>query len=874
MRTRLRQHIASVLTVACSLATNTAIAQDSSFNLPAQPLADSLRAVAGQTNSNILFNAKEVAGFSAKALKAKLSQDAALQRLLQGTGLTYKHLDEKTVAVGSLARTGLNTDRAMERLVRLAQSDMPTKLAVSDVARDDGMQLEEVVVTATKRSQRLEDVPMSVAVVGKAELEHRNLTGMEDYLPAIPGVSQIDNGVAGNSITIRGITLPGSGNSSTGPTVATYFDEAPMTGSGGFVAGEIDLRPVDIDRIEVLRGPQGTAYGSASLGGAVRIIPTKPQLDAFGAKVAGYYSNTSRYGSDNSMFEGVLNVPLVSDTLALRAVAYRYDESGIYRNIAGLDPTTLARADKVGLENAVRGFVKGDIGQLLSTGGRFSALWKPTDKLEVSFNFVAQVLEQDGTPTQSLAVANVGAYQQINFPNVDPRVRLLGKLEDVLDNRIHLGNIVVNYDVDWATLVTSLSRIDSGTETNGSGVGDYPTSVPYGLFNKSDFNSFSAETRLASKLRGPFQFLVGLFFEKTKDNYTAAEVFPADPSLNTLTDPLVVDVLERDVKQRAIFGELSYNILDPLTATFGGRYYKYDKHQNELLGGGFFGSDSYSALSNGEGGESFKANLAYRPSARAMLYASWAQGFRLGQPAPGLVPGLCDKNNDGRDDYTGVSIASTRVIASDTLNSFEIGSKLTLLDRRLEVSAALYHINWKGLPALTSTQCGGVTYSYTVNAGAATSNGGELQATMRVTSGLQLDAGLGYNRGVLSRDAANLGATDGARLPGAPAVNANLAAQYNFEVVGRPVYVRADSLYVSKYYGDFAQTPALGAGDYGKIDLRAGATIDNLLVELFVRNLTNEQAFTAKGYSYDVAPYIGYRLRPRTIGLQLGYSFH
>jgi len=158
------------------------------------------------------------------------------------------------------------------------------------------------------------------------EIERRGAVGMEDYLRSVPGVAQIDNGPRSNAVVIRGIsTSPENENASSGTTVATYFGETPITGGGGYGAGGIDVRPVDIERIEVLRGPQGTAYGSASLGGALRIIPNRPQLGAFTGNVSANYSSTSGRGGDNSMLQGTLNLPVVEDKFALRAVGYRFD---------------------------------------------------------------------------------------------------------------------------------------------------------------------------------------------------------------------------------------------------------------------------------------------------------------------------------------------------------------------------------------------------------------------------------------------------------------------------------------------------------------------------------------------------------------------
>jgi outer membrane receptor protein involved in Fe transport len=232
------------------------------------------------------------------------------------------------------------------------------------------------------------------------------------------------------------------------------------------------------------------------------------------------------------------------------------------------------------------------------------------------------------------------------------------------------------------------------------------------------------------------------------------------------------------------------------------------------------------------------------------------------------LPPTCDADNDGIVDGSDVSIASTRSIDSDLLDSYEIGGKFSLFDRRMTLDTAVYRIEWEGLPI--SATAGTCLVGYTANAGAATSEGVEFQASLLLAEGLRLEFGAGYTEAELAKP--GLGAPAGSRLPGSPKVNANLAAQYDFNVVGHKAFVRVDSVYAGKFYGDLFQTEGLAAGDYIKVDARAGVTIKRLSVELFVRNATNEDAYTWRS-TFIQEPLYGYRLRPRTIGIQLGYSF-
>jgi outer membrane receptor protein involved in Fe transport len=278
-------------------------------------------------------------------------------------------------------------------------------------------------------------------------------------------------------------------------------------------------------------------------------------------------------------------------------------------------------------------------------------------------------------------------------------------------------------------------------------------------------------------------------------------------------------------------------------------------------------------LESKDNGSKFKANLSYKPDEDLLLYASWAQGFRLGRPTVGVPVATCDTNGDGLIDGTNVSVDSTRKVNSDSLNNYEIGAKSTLLNRRMIVDAAIYHIDWKGLPIATAAPGSSAVCGYTANAGAATSNGIELQVSLLILEGLRADLGGSYTRAELSKDAPEQGWPKGARLPGSPRASANLAVQYDFGLLGRKAFVRADSLYTGKFYGDLLQTPNTAAGDYAKVDAEAGVAFGDVDMKLFVHNLTNQDAFTWRG-TYDRGDAYGYRLRPRTVGVQLDYRFH
>lgn len=869
------------------------------FSIPPQPLETALLAFSDQAGAQVATSSAGIAALATKGVSGRMTPRSALERLIEGSDVEIRSTGDRSFSLLASSDPSMLKMRAQgsqdstpasptapdgaepeskESIHPSATSSGTPKSKEKDEGPNDGeptargnvtATLETVVVTAQKRIERLQDVPISIAVIGNQDIERRGLIGMEDYLRSIPGVNQIDMGPQSNSIVVRGITTQVQfENFNGGTTVGTYFDETPITGAAGVGGGGIDIRPVDLERIEVLRGPQGTTYGSASLSGTLRLIPRQPKLDRFVGRLSATYSNTGGFGGDNSILEGIANVPLVENTFGLRAVAYRYDQSGFYENAAGSDPTLLAFTSRFGIANVIQGYGQDDVGRMLSTGGRLAALWQTTEKLSLSLNFLTQQIEQDG-----MASAGSGEFEQARMP-IAPQARSRGEQGEVNDSDIDLLAMRMTYDLDWAELTVVTSHVESGSNWSlNSGTLPFPDTSR----SQSAFEAFSSEMRLASTADGPLRYLGGVFYEENDDEYFQRNDWPGQLTTNPFGgDPNLRASISRRSEQRAAFGELSYAITNRLAATAGGRYYKYDKSDRSLLDGPLagvpIGAGTPRSLATSEDGSIFKGSVSYRPSDEAMVYASWAEGFRLGRPDTGVPAAACDRDADGIVDGTTVSLESTRRVNSDSLENYEVGAKLALFDRRMTVDATVYHIEWNGLPVRTVVgPCG---FAYFPNLGAARSDGVELQVSFLLATGLRIDVGGSYNDAELTEDAPGLGVTAGARLPGSPKVNANLSAQYDFDVVGRRAFVRADSLYAGEFYGDLQETPALAAGGYATIDVSGGVALGAFGVGIFVRNLTDKSAFTYRGNARRPRdPDFGSRLRPRTVGLQLTYDF-
>lgn len=733
--------------------------------------------------------------------------------------------------------------------------------------------LEEIVVTATKRAENILSVPISIAAVTAEDIDRRGLISSEDYLRGIAGVSQLRDGV-GQSIIIRGIeTTPTNQNFAAGTTVATYFGETPTTNTAGLGGGSnVDLKLVDVERVEVLRGPQGTAFGNSSLGGAVRTIPVAPKLNALEGRVAAGYSVTSGSGGDNNSMELIGNIPL-GDSLAVRAVGYRYEESGYYRGVAGTDPATQALAAQYG----VQAFATSDeeIGATQFTGGRIAAVFQPREQLRFTLSHLSQETEFDGSSFGSTRAP----YTQARLAVAPEHARMSsGRVRGVQDGDIDLSNLTMEYQFSWADLMATYSRVTSDSLFI-TPVGDLPASSG----GPSRHREHSGEIRLATHLGGAWDFLGGVYAEDLDDEFhqTIFQYRTTGPAVLGFASlsPFMGELRDsRRLKQTAAFGEVSWTFLEDFTLLAGVRAYDYKRTGrtvSNLLAPSL-------AVTTAQGsadatGTSYRANLSYKPGEDAMLYAGWSQGFRLGKAQPGLAPSSCDVNGDGLVDGAGnVTIASTRIINSDEVDNYELGAKFALLERRLTIAADVYRIEWTGVPfrvlaPLPPIGCG---LSYTANGGAARSEGIDLQATWHLGEALRIDMGGSLVNAELTRDAPHLipPARSGDRLPGSPEVNGNLGLQYEFEVAGREAFVRFDTIYVGSFYGRTDQPPLTRAGDYVEVDASAGVTFNALSVDLFVRNLTDEDAFTLRQIPRS-APFTGFQLRPRTIGLQLSYRF-
>ncbi len=768
------------------------------------------------------------------ALHGEYTLGQALETLLENTGLRYEFSSDNLVVVkGVTAENRKSKDKS------------------------SSSEIEEMVVTATKRAESIQDIPVSITAMGAEEMERRSLVSAGDYLISVPGVSYTDRGVGFNQIVVRGVgaSTLGTGDSSVG----SYFGEAPLVNVGGDWSNpEVIL--VDMERVEVLKGPQGTLFGSGALGGVVRNIPTAPNLQEIEGEINAGYSYTGKNGSDNNKISAVINVPIIQDVLAFRTVIYNHENSGYVNLIGANDPAKVAAAESFGLE----------IGNASGIGGneykgmRTSVLWQPSENLDITLMYLNQDLDQDGFYVEIGADTNEYETDTYKVNNSDI-------LNDVLADDLDLTSLVVEYDLGWANVLSSSTYFERSVGAEVSGVYYFFFNEP--LFENSNDNKsdgFTQEVRLTSELDGRVQFMAGVYYEDVKRRRNTTIDWAVDPALmpayygDTAPNDIYNDLDETTIKQKALFGEVSYDITEQIELSYGLRWFDYTRTTNQITSGIWLGENAVNESSS-ESDVIHRINVNYTPNDDVLLYLQWSQGFRLGRPQRRVSAATCDLNNDGLIDGTSGSV-NQGDISSDYSDSYELGAKFSLLDGRLRVSTAVFRSDWDDIPVGINNGVWGC--GITTNAGKALTQGAEIESVYYVTNALQISLGASYTDAELAEDNEALGQPKGTRLPSSARVNGRLGIQQEFELAGKEAFIRADYSYLSDFRTSF-NTTGLISGDYGTLGMRAGIQFDDLSVAIFGNNLTDESAFS-QGFDQI---FKGYRIRPRTIGVEAKYRF-
>jgi iron complex outermembrane recepter protein len=730
----------------------------------------------------------------------------------------------------------------------------------------------EVVVTAQKREENLQDVPLSIAAFGAETLNKMGVQDFSSLAARIPGVALNSAGPGRSSYSIRGIASVG-GNA---PTTGVYVDETPILPSGGDGANaNIDPDLFDLARVEVLRGPQGTLYGSSSMGGTVRLITNQPNLTAVEGAVKAEGSAT-QHGSGNVRVDGMFNAPLISDRVALRVVATYKDLSGFINREVGVwapnpnaDPAFPAYPVSPAMPSAVIKGVNTEQRLSLRTAVRIAA----TDNLTITPSVWVQHLNVGAPPNFDISTGQSGG------PLVQRRPF---NLSEAYTDHFVLSNLTMTYALSFGSIVSATSFMHRVVYTPDDETEALELNIPQGQFVPNAYaptvttREFTEELRLAIHPSGAaLSGVVGAYYNDSNRHYDVFYGVPNYDALfrNTPTSiaffgpgPLDNNLYSQSgdyaPKQSAVFAEFNYDVTARWKATAGLRWYQlqYDTVRNEdgLTNGGA----SISTGSAKNSGVNPKVSLAYQVDPDALLYTSASRGVRPG----GTNTSNLAAKGCGRD---------FGPYQPDSLWNYEAGGKSRWFGGTLIANAAAYYIKWDDVQQGQTLPC---SYQITENAGKAVVRGAELEIEGRVGRPLRLSLGVGYTKATLAADSPSLGGLKGQQLQNVPLWNANASAMYSFEPApGLEAFARIDTQYVSASYPDFARTdPATFQRAYTLVDLRAGVVSGPWEANVFLNNTFDKQAFLSRFLSdnYDASSRSRmFTNRPRTLGISVQRSF-
>ena len=778
----------------------------------------------------------------------------------------------------------------------------------------DQNQLQEVIVTATKRTENIQSIPITISAISSASLENQHIQNFADYAKALPQVAFTNDTPGSSQVFMRGIGTSAAGaTTGSDQTVGVYLDEQPITTPGG----ALDLHMYDIARVEVLPGPQGTLYGAASESGTLRIITNKPDPSAFHA---GYdlEANTIENGTLGSILEGFVNLP-ITPQLAVRLVGWYERDSGYINNVH----QTLTLDNGSVLDNA--SVVAKHSNPVTTDGARVALKFNINDNWSINPTLITQKTRWDGQFAQEtwkdlsagnaiptdLSVANYAPeYGKDAF--VDATLTVLGKI----------GNFDLTFSSGYLTRDTSgYGQYTDYTLAYQQYESFWPEPPKMVAFTRDGYQTYSNELRIASPSDYPVRFLAGVFQERQENldvlNEPIAGVDPVEEvgygSPFEWQSTWWLTYQQRVDRDWAAFGEANWDITSHLTATVGFRRFRYD---NSLQGFDGFGINSFDSspppplfqggppgpgglpgqqscittqpfheapcqdtIKAAEGwGSTPKFNLSYKFDPDRLVYATFSKGFRPG----------------------GINRSSiVPPYGPDFLTNYEVGWKTAWLNRRLIFNGALYFEQWKNFQF---SYTGQFSLPVIANAGNAEVKGAEGQVQWLVTPGLTLSAGATYNDSYLTQNYCGVLAANGkpiitnpcivpgkapfapkaavgTKLPYTPLFKTNLTARDSFPFMSYTAFVEADEVYQS------AVEPALRTTDqeelgqepaYGLTNLSFGVNKNNYQIELLVKNVFNRDAILNRSAETEAAQNVAvysHVALPRLIGLHFSQQF-
>ncbi|WP_313433674.1 TonB-dependent receptor [Novosphingobium sp.] len=757
-----------------------------------------------------------------------------------------------------------------------------------------------IVVTGTRRATTIMDTPINISAMGAEELKRQRVDDVRDLADFTPGLTISDTGPGSTgSIVLRGLNASdvASGGSNYDDSLGIYLGEVPLY---------YDFKLLDIARVETLLGPQGTLYGLGTLAGAIRYIPNRPNVDAWEAE--GHGRLYAKGHSDNFGYQadGMINIPLVRDHVAFRsATGYYYDPGFIdyplLLQTPGVSLPQPGGTDGVTREEFAANLRRSkDLNFERTFTTRNQLLLQTSEDLKAIFTYAFQRTKTEGAQSNSAGVMGTGKYQNAS------------RYEEPVNRRAHLASMELNANIaDIVDLVSTTAYTNVRTRSQADNTDllldldyDYELFPAFSSWNESDGRrkQFNQEIRLVSRHGGPFNWVLGGFYNRQKYHNDYAEHTPGLSDFYGITgnpdDLEYVSYTKSKITEKAIFGEGTLKITPEWQVTGGARYFKYTSDVAGALVLPLLGDPLSPYDVDAAGGEAkkdgwvWKLNTSYNFTPDLMVYATYSRGYRIGGPnrvAPCPDPVPADQQN-------ACALPNEVQYGPDKTKNAEIGMRMQLFDRKLSFNFDVFHIKWDGIQVDSATYYG-VT-GITVNGGSAKSQGFETSFQFRPVPALAIQGSYSYTDAKLTEDVpgiitirttpnnydgrpkfTQLDALSGDRLPGSAKNSGSLGATYTVPVGEGIVSANWTATYRGNVVSRIGWDRGYGDKIPGYVLHRATLSYetDKYTVSLFANNIFDKYAVVSVGQDRSrigvndgvVSRY--YRqtvLNPRTVGVE------
>ena len=746
----------------------------------------------------------------------------------------------------------------------------PGGVALAQDSGYDDLAIDEIVVTSRKREETVVEIPMNIATVNSEEILARNLLQREDVYRTIAGAA-----APRGQLILRGLS---GGNDSTPDTTSVFTDDIPYDTSDLF----------DVERIEVLRGPQGTLYGSNAIGGTVRVITKKPVMNEIQVMGAGVMTTErNRSGVGTRVYAGI-NFPIVEDRVAARIIgSYGQRDGKIMNTFSG---TAGRESDQ---------FLRAQIG------------WLPAEEWNVNFSYIHEENESSGYEWADRSqpgyyyeailtenpLATYGYDVTLDFPSCanpeaerpecrtgapisgshDPKFSVWETMDPWADNeydvfalRVSKDNLFEGVDLVYAG---SFQQYEHASLDNWSR-NDANDMFRTWIINDDGYDRWTHELRVQSNNDSPFQWIVGGFYDEVDWKSTPDGQWQYHASDDRsraiaeylwgyywgLGDPTQIGLdlygdgtknynynqIKYNNRETAFFGELSYTFEfangQSLEIMGGVRNYDLKDDIHTIVSGIWIGDEAQEDLTiDGEDGNRYKFSVSYMPTDTLSVFAVYSEGYRPGGNNGPNAPQDCQA-----DENIGAYVDRYK---SDEIENYEIGFKGLAFDRRFQFSSAIYHIDWTGVQAsVYMPSCG---FSYTANAASAESRGIEFESTTLLTDTLQLQINGSYTDSKMTSDVPALGASNGDDMTMVPEYNFYVALDQSVNVWNRDGSVRLEVAGYGEYKSHFNVKPEDISPAYEVVNLNGNVQVnDNARVGIYINNLLDEEIITYKRSRY------------------------